>query len=129
MGACHHWEEGSGLLCDVGALGAQFDFTHLHEGTLVVSNKEGRVDRIKSLARQLTEANANVKQIATSLHVRLNGMCAVFSAMRPRIFTVTDPREPLLIYTDGSVEGDRALWGVFIIDLETREKFTLSGSG
>ena len=148
------------------ALGAQFDFTHLHEGTLVVSNKEGRVDRIKSLARQLTEANANVKQIATSLHgllnfasgfvlgsalkpiareysqmavrpatydneaiIRLNGMlCAVLSAMRPRIFTVTDPREPLLIYTDGSLEGDRALWGVFIIDLETREKLTLSGS-
>ena len=148
------------------ALGAQFDFTHLHEGTLVVSNKEGRVDRIKSLARQLTEADANVKQIATSLHgllnfasgfvlgsalkpiareysqmavrpatydneaiIRLNGMlCAVLSAMRPRIFTVTDPREPLLIYTDGSLEGDRALWGVFIIDLETQEKLTLSGS-
>ena len=44
--------------------------------------------------------------------------------IRPRTLRVADPREPLLIYTDGFLEGDQALWRVFVIDQKTRKKFS-----
>ena len=51
----------------------------------MVSNNEGRVDRIKALAKRLTESTVDVKQIAASLHGLLN-FVSVFvleSALKP----------------------------------------------
>lgn len=51
----------------------------------MVTNNEGRVDRIKALAKRLTESTVDVKQIATSLHGLLN-FASVFvlgSALKP----------------------------------------------
>ena len=51
----------------------------------------------------------------------------VISNTKPRVFKVSDPARPLLIYTDGSYEDSVALWGAFVCDLQTGEKRVLSG--
>ncbi|CAE7927972.1 unnamed protein product, partial [Symbiodinium necroappetens] len=54
------------------ALGAAFDFSKLHQGELTVSNKEGRLERIATMAQKLPAGDCDVKQVATSLHGLLN---------------------------------------------------------
>ncbi|CAE7297549.1 F25B4.6 [Symbiodinium sp. CCMP2592] len=147
------------------ALGAKFDVSKLHEGRLEISNKEGRVDRIRGMAGAMLDEGADLRQLATSLHGLLNFasgftlgsslkpiaricsrisarpssfgaealkqmndlLAATLSSLRPRTITVSDPRKPVIVYTDGSYEDEVAKWGSFFVDLESGEKFVLAG--
>ena len=147
------------------ALGAQFDVSALHAGSLEVANKEGRGARIQALADRMCQDGADLRQLAASLHGLLNFasgftlgsslkpiartcsriasrpasfgaeaikqmndlLKATLSSWRPRTLLVTDPRKPVVLYTDGSYEDGRAMWGAFFIDPELDKKFCLSG--
>ena len=147
------------------ALGAQFDVSRLHEGSLQVSNKPGRLERILSMAETMEVPEARVKQTAESLHGLLNfaggfvlghafkPVAKLYSALavspssagpeslrenrmllqsvvqtcKPRVFSIHSPGAPLVLYTDGSFEKCKGLWGCLLVDPASGRKAVLHG--
>ena len=84
---------------------------------------------LKPLARTCSRIAARPASFGAEALKQMNDLLrATLSSLKPRLLRVSDPRKPVILYTDGLYENESALWGAFFIDLESEEKFVLSGT-
>ncbi|CAE7340979.1 unnamed protein product [Symbiodinium sp. CCMP2456] len=83
---------------------------------------------LKPIARTCSRIASRPASFGAEAIKQMNDLLkATLSSWRPRKLHMTDPRKPVILYTDGSYEGGRAMWGAFFIDPESDHKVCLSG--
>ncbi|CAE7532121.1 unnamed protein product, partial [Symbiodinium necroappetens] len=119
-------------------LGLSVSVAELHQGSLVLANKPGRLERLVELFGQVKADGAITKHMgqvlvgllrfaASDMHRLCDKALKFLGVSKPRVVCVSDRKDVVHVYTDGSLEGGLAGIGAVILDPSTGFQQVLQG--